>query len=167
MHVWWRVPASRVRLSIFQEFERQVFARSRCWKLINVSVPSSYRVYLLNKIMISVGLPNAPRHANEHPMQKRHCTKFSNPMKCIRSQRPDYLRDNIFRCIKYPIHAQRILLLLLLLLLLLFLPKTAFLVASAYHTIKHANAMAEMIATTLARATEAGPRASAPQQGRL
>jgi hypothetical protein len=36
-----------------------------------------------------------------------------------------------------------------------------------YHTIKQAKVIAEMIATTLARATEAGPRASAPQQGRL
>jgi hypothetical protein len=36
-----------------------------------------------------------------------------------------------------------------------------------YHAIKHANDTAATIATTLARATEAGPRASAPQQGRL
>lgn len=36
-----------------------------------------------------------------------------------------------------------------------------------YHTIRHANVIAERMATTLARATEAGPRASAPQQGRL
>ena len=36
-----------------------------------------------------------------------------------------------------------------------------------YHAIKQANDTAAMIATTLARATEAGPRASAPQQGRL
>ena len=55
----------------------------------------------------------------------------------------------------------------ILLLLLFFLPKAALPVASAYHTIKHANVIAEIIATTLARATEAGPRASAPQQGRL
>lgn len=36
-----------------------------------------------------------------------------------------------------------------------------------YHAIKQANDTAAIIATTLARATEAGPRASAPQQGRL
>lgn len=79
-------------------------------------------------------------------------------------QRPNYPCNNILHASDIQVIHMRM---YILLLLLFFLPKAALPVASLYHTIKHANVIAEMIATTLARATEAGPRASAPQQGRL